>query len=119
MPIAAAATDPFDAIADPRRREILDLLAQGERPVNDVVERLGVAQPQVSKHLATLRRAGLVRVRRQGRSRIYSVNAEGVMPVYEWIRAYERLWTHQLGRIKARAERGAPGGSGAGRISDV
>ena len=119
MLTSAPPPDAFAALADPRRREILDLLADGERRVNDVVDSLGVAQPQVSKHLSTLRRAGLVQVRRDGRSRIYSVNAEGVRPVYDWIKAYERLWTHQLGRIKARAERAASGGTGRGRNSDT
>ena len=100
-------SDAFNAVAEPRRREILDLLARGERPVNDVVEMLGLGQPQVSKHLRVLREVGLVSVRGSGRQRLYKLNAERLRPIHEWIRTFEPFWDHQLDRIKARAERTA------------
>lgn len=98
-------SDAFNAVAEPRRREILDLLARGERPVNDVVESLGLGQPQVSKHLRVLREVGLVSVRGSGRQRLYKLNAERLKPIHEWIRTFEPFWDHQLGRVKERAER--------------
>jgi DNA-binding transcriptional ArsR family regulator len=107
MPRSTAASDAFCAVAEPGRRRILELLAPGERPVNDVVEALGWAQPLVSKHLGVLREAGLVAVRRQGRQRLYSVNAERLKPIHDWAGTFERFWDHQLHRIKARAERKA------------
>jgi len=98
-------SDAFNAVAEPRRRQILDLLTRGERPVNDVVQSLGIAQPQVSKHLRVLREVGLVHVRGSGRQRVYRLNAERLKPIHDWVRALEPFWDHQLDRIKARAER--------------
>jgi DNA-binding transcriptional ArsR family regulator len=105
MARAPATPDPFTAIAEPRRRQVLEVLAGGERPVNDLVASLGWPQPQVSKHLGVLKKVGLVSVRRLGRQRVYRVNAEPLKPVHEWVKTFERFWTHQLDRIKARAER--------------
>ncbi|HPO93723.1 MAG TPA: metalloregulator ArsR/SmtB family transcription factor [Phycisphaerales bacterium] len=121
-------SDAFAAIAEPRRRELLNLLAQcdardldhpapnvrtthdlpfsgPERDVTWLVETLGWPQPQVSKHLGVLRKAGLVSVVRKGRRRMYSLNGDNLRPVYEWVKNYERFWDHQLRRIKDRAER--------------
>jgi DNA-binding transcriptional ArsR family regulator len=100
-------SDAFNAVAEPRRRQILDLLARGERPVNDVVRSLGIAQPQVSKHLRVLREVGLVSVRGSGRQRVYRLNAESLRPIHDWVRTFERFWDHRLDRIAQRAERKA------------
>ncbi len=100
-------SDAFNAVAEPRRRQILELLAQGEKPVNDVVASLGLTQPQVSKHLRVLRKVGLVRVRNAGRQRVYTLSAEGLRPIHDWVRTFERFWDNQLDRIKERAERRA------------
>ena len=102
-------SDAFNAVAEPRRRQILDLLARGERPVNDVVASLGLAQPQVSKHLRVLKEVGLVSVRGSGRQRIYRLNAERLKPIHDWVRTFERFWDFQLDRIKERAEDQAKG----------
>jgi DNA-binding transcriptional ArsR family regulator len=99
-----ATLDTFHAVAEPKRRRMLDLLAEGERPVNDMVISLGWPQPQVSKHLGVLRQVGLVSVRREGRQRLYRLNGEQLRPIHEWIKTYERFWKHQLDRIKTRAE---------------
>src|SRR5271155_2834597 len=107
MARSATTSDAFNAVAEPRRRQILDLLCGGERPVNDVVASLGLAQPQVSKHLRVLRSVGLVSVRGSGRQRLYKLNAEGLKPIHEWARTFEKFWDHQLDRIKMRAERKA------------
>src|SRR4029077_1641508 len=104
MARAPTTSDAFNAVAEPRRRQILDLLARGERPVNDVVASLGLAQPQVSKHLRVLRKVGLVSVRGAGQQRLYTLNAERLKPIHDWVGAFERLWDHQLDRIKVRAE---------------
>src|SRR5579872_1812154 len=104
MARAATTSDAFNAVAEPRRREILDCLAQGERPVGDLVDKLGMEQPSVSKHLKVLRQVGLVRVRRHGRQMLYQANADGIRPLHEWTKTFERLWTHQLLRLKERAE---------------
>jgi DNA-binding transcriptional ArsR family regulator len=98
--------DAFNAIAEPRRREILGALAEsgGERDVSWLVEKLGWPQPQVSKHLGVLRKVGLVSVARKGQRRMYSLNAHKLRPVYDWVKSYERFWEHQLDRIKERAE---------------
>jgi DNA-binding transcriptional ArsR family regulator len=110
MPRAATTSDAWNAIAEPRRREILDYLALSERQVGQIVAALGVEQPSVSKHLRVLRDVGLVRVRRDGRRMLYRVNAEAIRPLHEWSGQFERLWRHQLDRIKERAERrSAPG----------
>src|SRR3954462_5657256 len=100
-------SDAFNAVAEPRRRQILDLLARGERPVNDVVASLGLAQPQVSKHLRVLREVGLVSGRGAGQQRLYKLNAERLKAIYDWVRTFEPFWEHQLDRIKERAERRA------------
>jgi DNA-binding transcriptional ArsR family regulator len=105
MPRAATTSDTFNAIAEPRRRDILDYLAPRERPVGDIVIALGVAQPSVSKHLRVLRDVGLVEVRRDGRQVFYRTNAEGIRPLHEWTTRFERYWRHQLRRVKERAER--------------
>jgi DNA-binding transcriptional ArsR family regulator len=107
MSRAAATLDVFSAIAEPKRRKALELLARGERPVNDLVRSLGWPQPQVSKHLGVLKKVGLVSVRRQGRQRVYALNARQLQPVHDWVRRFERFWRHQLDRIKALAERKA------------
>jgi len=96
MARAATTTDAFNAVAEPRRREILDLLARGERPVNDLVALLGVAQPQVSKHLRVLREVGLVDVRDSGRQRMYRLNGEPLKPIHDWVRNYERSWNERF-----------------------
>lgn len=98
--------DLFALLAEPRRREILGALASsdGEQDVSWLVDRLGWPQPQVSKHLGVLRRAGLVRAVRQGRHRLYSLCGEELRPVSDWVKTYERFWEHQLHRIRDRAE---------------
>ena len=98
-------SDAFNAVAEPRRRQILDLLALGESPVNDVVMSLGLTQPQVSKHLRVLREVGLVSVRGSGQRRLYKLNAERLKPIHDWARTFEPFWDHQLDRVKERAER--------------
>jgi DNA-binding transcriptional ArsR family regulator len=96
---AATTTDAFNAIAEPRRREILDALAGGERPVNDLVGLLGVAQPQVSKHLRVLRAVGAVEVRDAGRQRLYRLNGHALKPIHDWVSAYERLWSDRFEQL--------------------
>jgi DNA-binding transcriptional ArsR family regulator len=96
MARAATTTDAFNAVAEPRRREILDLLAGGERPVNDLVEQLGMAQPQVSKHLRVLREVGAVDVRDQGRQRLYRLNGQALKPIHDWVKDYERTWSERF-----------------------
>ena len=107
MARAATTADAFNAIAEPRRREILGLLAHGERSVTEVVQLVRLPQPQVSKHLGVLRSAGLVDVRGEGRMRFYRINAEQLRPVYDWVRTFERFWEHQLDAIKRIAEQKA------------
>lgn len=104
MPRAPTTLDPFNAVAEPKRRQVLDLLARGERPVNDLVKSLGWPQPQVSKHLGVLRKVGLVSERREGRQHIYRLNGARLRPIHDWVKHYERFWKHQLERVKARAE---------------
>jgi DNA-binding transcriptional ArsR family regulator len=96
MARAATTTDAFNAVAEPRRRQILDLLMQGERPVNDIVQLLGLAQPQVSKHLKVLREVGAVDVRDSGRQRLYRVNGHALKPIHDWVKTYERAWTERF-----------------------
>jgi len=105
MARAATTTDSFNAIAEPRRRDILTLIAATERPVGEISAALGLAQPSVSKHLRVLLDVGLVDVRRDGRQAFYRTNADGIRPVHAWAATFERYWRHQLGRVKARAER--------------
>jgi len=95
MARAATTADAFNAVAEPRRRQILDVLAGGERPVNDLVTRLGVTQPQVSKHLRVLREVGLVDVRDEGRQRMYRLNGRSLKPIHDWIKRYERTWNER------------------------
>jgi DNA-binding transcriptional ArsR family regulator len=101
MARAATTADAFNAVAEPRRRQILDVLAGGERPVNDLVELLGLAQPLVSKHLRVLREVGLVEVRDQGRQRLYRLNARPLKPIHDWVQAYQDLWTERFTRLDA------------------
>jgi DNA-binding transcriptional ArsR family regulator len=99
MARAATTTDAFNAVAEPRRRQILDVLAGGERPVNDLVEALGLAQPQVSKHLRVLREVGAVDVRGDGRQRLYRLNGHALKPIHDWVKEYERTWTERFERL--------------------
>ena len=100
--------DVFSAIAEPRRREVIAVLSDGrEYAVNEVVVRMKMAQPAVSKHLSALRKAGVVTVVKRGQHRMYRLNAESLKPVHEWVKAFERYWTHQVDQIKQRAERKA------------
>ncbi|HEX3356594.1 MAG TPA: metalloregulator ArsR/SmtB family transcription factor [Tepidisphaeraceae bacterium] len=105
MPRAATTLDPFNAIAEPKRRLVLEALAEKEMPVNDLVGRLGWPQPMVSKHLGVLKEVGLVNSRREGRQRLYQVNGEKLKTIHDWAKMFERFWAHQLLRIKERAER--------------
>jgi DNA-binding transcriptional ArsR family regulator len=104
MPRAATTSDAFNAIAEPRRREILSFLALEERQVGDIAAGLGIRQPSISKHLRVLRDVGLVRVRRDGRRMLYRTDAETLRPLHDWTGQFERFWRHQLSRIKERAE---------------
>jgi DNA-binding transcriptional ArsR family regulator len=101
MARAATTADAFNAVAEPRRRQILDVLADGERPVNDLVALLDLAQPQVSKHLRVLRQVGLVEVRGDGRQRMYRLNGHPLRPIYDWVRAYEQSWSRRFGELDA------------------
>jgi DNA-binding transcriptional ArsR family regulator len=92
-------SDVFNAIAEPQRREILSLLAQGERSVNEMVEALGLKQPQVSKHLRVLRQVGLVSVREAGQQRFYRLNSERLKPIYDWVKPFEQLWSERFDRL--------------------
>jgi DNA-binding transcriptional ArsR family regulator len=105
MPRAATTSDAFNAIAEPRRRDILEFLAPRERPVGDIVQMLGLAQPSVSKHLRVLRHVGLVDLRRDGRQIFYRTNAEGLRPLHDWTSRFQIYWRGQLLRVKERAER--------------
>jgi len=104
MARAATTTDAFNAVAEPRRREILDLLAAGERPVNEVVRLLGMSQPLVSKHLRVLREVGAVEVREEGRLRLYRLNALALRPIHDWVKSYERFWSGRFDRLDAVLE---------------
>ena len=99
MSRAATTTDAFNAVAEPRRRQILDLLAGGERPVGDLVRVLELAQPQVSKHLRVLREVGAVDVREEGRRRLYRVNGRALKPIHDWVKNYERSWSDRFDRL--------------------
>jgi DNA-binding transcriptional ArsR family regulator len=99
MARAATTTDAFNAVAEPRRREILDLLAKGERPVNDLVRQLRLGQPQVSKHLRVLREVGLVHVREDGRRRLYRLNGRPLKSIHEWVKNYEQAWNERFDRM--------------------
>jgi DNA-binding transcriptional ArsR family regulator len=99
MARAATTTDAFNAVAEPRRRQILDALAGGERPVNDLVRALGLAQPQVSKHLRVLREVGVVDVREDGRQRLYRLNGRALKPIHDWVKGYESAWSERFDRL--------------------
>ncbi|HEY2469151.1 MAG TPA: metalloregulator ArsR/SmtB family transcription factor [Terracidiphilus sp.] len=109
MARAATTSDSFNAIAEPRRRQILLLLADREYSVNEIVAGMDIDQPSVSKHLRVLRDTGLVRMRCNGRQKLYRTNAEGIRPLHEWASEFERYWNHQLNRVKERAEKRAAG----------
>jgi DNA-binding transcriptional ArsR family regulator len=96
MARAATTADAFNAVAEPRRRQILDVLAAGERPVNDLVAALGLAQPLVSKHLRVLREVGLVRVREEGRQRLYRLDGRPLEPIHEWVRGFAWTWERRF-----------------------
>jgi DNA-binding transcriptional ArsR family regulator len=99
MARAATTADAFNAVAEPRRRQILDVLAGGERPVNDLVRLLGLAQPQVSKHLRVLREVGAVDVRTDGRRRLYRLNGYALKPIHDWVKDYERSWSERFDEL--------------------
>jgi DNA-binding transcriptional ArsR family regulator len=108
MPRAPTTTDVFNAVAEPRRRQIIDLLAhRGALAVGAMVIALGLPQPAVSKHLGVLRKVGIVSAAKHGQQRVYHLHARELKPMYEWLKTYERFWTHHIDRIKARAERKA------------
>ena len=86
-------------MAEPRRRQIIDVLGAGERPVNDLVDVLGLAQPQVSKHLRVLREVGAVDVREAGRQRLYRLNGNALKPIHDWVKTYERLWSERFDEL--------------------
>ena len=95
----ATTTDAFNAVAEPQRRQILDLLATGERSVNDIATALRLKQPQASKHLGVLREVGLVAVREAGRERFYRLNADALRPIHDWVKAFERFWNESFDRL--------------------
>ena len=99
MARSSTTSDAFNAVAEPRRRQILDLLARGERSVNDVAGALKVRQPQASKHLRVLREVGLVTVREDGPQRFYRLDAAGLKPIHDWVKGYERYWRESLDRL--------------------
>jgi DNA-binding transcriptional ArsR family regulator len=91
--------DPFNAVAEPKRRQVLEALSRQELSVNDIVQKLGWKQPMVSKHLSVLKQVGLVSERRVGRQRLYRVNAERLRPIYEWVAPFERYWSERFDRL--------------------
>jgi DNA-binding transcriptional ArsR family regulator len=99
MPRRPTTADAFNAVAEPRRRQILDVLAGGERPVNDLVRRLRLAQPHVSRHLRVLREVGLVKVRDQGRQRLYRLNGRPLKPIYDWVSHHQRTWNQRFAAL--------------------
>ncbi len=99
MARAATTTDAFNAVAEPRRRQILDILAAGERSVNDLAGLLGLSQPLVSKHLRVLREVGAVEVRGEGRRRLYRLNGRALKPIHDWVKDYERFWSERFDRL--------------------
>lgn len=108
MARATTTSDAFNAIAEPRRRDILTLLRDGERPVADLAERLGMTQPQTSKHLRVLREVGLVAVREAGKQRVYCLDARGLRPIHEWTGGFEQIWSGSFDRLDAYLQRLAP-----------
>ena len=105
MPRASTTSDAFNAVAEPRRRDILNFIVMQERSVTEIVDALEMEQPSVSKHLKVLKEVGLVGVRREGRQMLYRVNGSAIRPLWEWTSTFERMWRHQLTRIKENAER--------------
>lgn len=99
MARAATTTDAFNAVAEPKRREILDLLSSGERSVSDIVSHIPVSQPQISKHLKVLKSVGLVRSRTDGRQRLYSLDPVALKPMHEWVSQFEKMWIARLDRL--------------------
>jgi DNA-binding transcriptional ArsR family regulator len=114
MARAATTTDAFNAVAESRRRQILDILAAGERPVNDLVRLLGLSQPQVSKHLRVLREVGAVDVHEEGRQRLYRLNARALKPIHDWVKNYERSWSERFDRLDGVLEGLEEEGDGGG-----
>jgi len=114
MARAATTTDAFNAVAESRRRQILDILAAGERPVNDLVRLLGLSQPQVSKHLRVLREVGAVDVREEGQQRLYRLNARALKPIHDWVKNYERSWSERFDRLDGVLEELGEEGDGGG-----
>src|SRR3984885_10274633 len=104
MARASTTSDAFNAVAEPRRREILSYLAGSERPVGEIVAARGLPQPSISKHLRVLHDVGLVRMRCQGGRKLYRTNAEAIRPLHEWAGTFERYWQHQWLRVKELAE---------------
>lgn len=100
----ATSLDAFNAVAEPRRRQLLDVLAEGERRVNDLVAQLDLPQPQVSKHLRVLREVGLVDVRREGRERFYRLDATSLKPIHDWVKDYERMWSERFDALEEVVE---------------
>jgi DNA-binding transcriptional ArsR family regulator len=105
MARAATTTDAFNAVAEPRRRDILSYLALQERSVGQIVDAMEMEQPSVSKHLKVLREVGLVEARREGRQMLYRVNAAAIRPLWEWTTTFERMWRHQLAKVKENDEK--------------
>ena len=117
MARAATTTDAFNAVAEPRRRQILDVLATEERSVNELVALVGLAQPQVSKHLRVLREVGLVEVREEGRQRMYRLNGQALRPIHDWVKEYARTWEERFEALEEvleelKGEEEGDGGSG-------
>jgi DNA-binding transcriptional ArsR family regulator len=115
MARAATTADAFNAVAEPRRRQILDVLVEGERAVNDLVRELGLAQPLVSKHLRVLREVGAVDVREDGRRRLYRLNGHALKPIHDWVKDFERTWSERFERLDQvledlKREEGTDGG---------
>jgi DNA-binding transcriptional ArsR family regulator len=105
VPRASATSDAFNAVAEPRRRDILNYIAMQERSVSEIVDALEMEQPSVSKHLKVLKEVGLVEVRREGRQMLYRVNGMAIRPLWEWTATFERMWRHQLAKVKENAEK--------------
>lgn len=124
MARAATTTDAFNAVAEPRRRQLIGLLADGERPVNELARLLGLAQPQVSKHLRVLREVGAVEARDEGRQRLYRLNGQALKPIHDWVSTYERTWSARFEALdvvisELSQEEEGDGGGSAGSDGDT
>ncbi|HQU36483.1 MAG TPA: metalloregulator ArsR/SmtB family transcription factor [Anaerolineales bacterium] len=97
--------DPFNAVAEPRRRQLIQVMGEQELSVNELVELLGWNQPSVSKHLGVLKQVGLVKERRVGRQRMYRVNAERLKPIFEWVAPFEKIWSERFDRLDVVLEK--------------